>query len=200
MTLSSSRLFIPLFLTGALACTTACNKDQKDDINAQNAQGAKDLPSRARHTNISREGLNSTPADLNRDEKPDQWTLSGAGGKVLRIERDLNFDNIVDVWQYPNEAGVVIEEEMDLDHDRQVDVVVFYREDATVEHKELAIEFKGQFTVFKYYDQTEQLLRVEQDEDADGRMDRWDYYEGKRLARTGWDEDNDGVPDRFDEL
>ncbi len=195
-----SRHLHSLFLIGTLTCAVACGKDNKDDANAQNAQGAVELPDRARHNTLTREGLSATPADLNRDGNPDQWTLSGAQGKVLRIERDLNFDNAVDVWQYTNEAGTVIEEEMDLDHDRSVDVVVFYREDGTVEHKELAIEFKGLFTVFKYYDQAEQLLRVEQDEDADGKVDRWDYYENKRLARTGWDEDADGVPDRFDDL
>lgn len=193
----------PLLLVALVALATslvACGRNDKDDQDLDGAQGATRLESRARNGNLSRDGLQSTPGDLNRDDKPDQWTLSGAGGKVLRVERDLNFDGVVDLWQYPGPNGGFVEEEMDLDHDNKVDVVVYYREDGSIEHKELAIEFAGIFTVFKYYDIKEELLRVEQDEDADGKIDRWDYYEEKRLARTGWDEDDDGLPDRFDDL
>ena len=192
-------------VVGIVACAvalSACGEDEeaaRDADAMQDKTKAKDAPQRARNGNLTREGYSVTTNDLNRDERPDQWTLGGEGG-VVRVERDLNFDGRVDVWQYPGQGGQVLEEEMDLDHDGRVDVVAYYREDGSVERKELALQFGTQFTVFKFYDTEEALLRVEHDEDADGIVDRWDYYENKRVVRTGWDEDGDGVPDKFDKL
>ncbi|MEM1349821.1 MAG: hypothetical protein AAGI01_14765, partial [Myxococcota bacterium] len=66
--------------------------------------------------------------------------------------------------------------------------------------KELALDIGGTFTVFKFYDAKGLLLRVEQDDDADGKIDRWSYFEAGRRVRIGWDDDGDGQPDRFDQL
>ena len=197
-----SRLSI-LALSALLFGAVGCGKDDAADKDADALKDNKrpgDNLVRARNKNLTRDGMGVTTQDLNRDEKPDQWVLTGSGGVVVRIERDLNFDGAVDVWQYPNQAGAILEEEMDLDHDRLVDVIAYYREDGSLERKELALEFGNLFTVFKYYDPTGTLLRVEHDEDGDQLVDRWDYYEKNRVVRTGWDENRDGVPDRFDNL
>lgn len=175
--------------------------DAKPDEGVEDAKKKDaDLPTRARHKNLSRDGFAVQTRDLNKDERPDQWYLSATGGVLARIERDLNFDGRVDVWQYPDASGVILEEEMDLDHDGRVDVVARYRADGSIESKELALEFDDVFTVFKYYDAGGALLRVEHDEDGDETIDRLDYYEEGRIVRTGWDDNGDGVPDKFDNL
>ena len=187
-------------MCAAVAATVmACGGDDAD--RAVDANKPEALSQRARNKNLTREGVSETTRDLNRDGKPDQWYLSGQGGKLLRIERDLNFDDRVDVWEYPGATeGSVSEAEMDLDHDGRVDVVVYYREDGSLERKEMALEFGDRFTLFQFFDNAGKLLRVEHDEDGDGVVDRWDYYEGERVARTGWDEDKDGQPDQFDDM
>jgi hypothetical protein len=190
---------LALFLVGAVGCGKDDAADKDADALKDNKRPGDNLV-RARNKNLTRDGMGVKTLDLNRDEKPDQWVLTGAGGVVVRIERDLNFDGAVDVWQYPDANGIILEEEMDLDHDRLVDVIAYYREDGSLERKELALEFGNVFTVFKFYDPAGLLLRVEHDEDGDQLVDRWDYYEKNRVVRTGWDENRDGVPDRFDNL
>ncbi|MEM1350257.1 MAG: hypothetical protein AAGI01_16980, partial [Myxococcota bacterium] len=120
----------PLLLSLALVCLLgACGGDddaERDSDALKNADKQKTPAEvRARDGGLTRDGLNVAPLDLNRDTRPDQWTLTDASGKVLRVERDLNFDGTVDIWQYPNpeDAQDIIEEEMDLDKDGRVDVV-----------------------------------------------------------------------------
>lgn len=189
-----------LVVCGLIGCggDDAAKKDA--DAMQDADKSTANMPERARNKNLVQKGLTVTSADLDRDGKPDQWTMTGAGGKMLRMERDLNFDGTVDMWQYPGAAGAVMEEEMDLDHDGRVDVVAYYREDGSLERKELALEFDLVFTLFKYYDAAGSLLRVEHDEDGDKVIDRWDYYEKERVVRTGWDSNRDGIPDKFDNL
>ncbi len=184
----------------AVACGDTADQAEKDaEAKAKQVRSNAPADQRARYANLWQDGMTVKTADLNKDERPDQWTYR-ASGKIVRFERDLNFDGRVDIWQYPDLEGNVLEEEMDLDKDGKVDVMARYNADGVVEYKELAVEFSGKFTVFKFYDDRGELLRVEQDEDADGRIDRWDYYENRRRVRVGWDEDRDGVPDRFDNL
>lgn len=190
-------------LLGIALLATACGGDseeRKTETSIEDIKKPENQGVRARNGNLERGGMGVTSKDLNNDGTPDQWTLSGAGGGVERVERDLNFDGKTDLWQYPDESGLVLEEEMDLDHDARVDVVVYYRPDGSIERKELAIEFSNKFTVYKYYDEAGELQRIEQDEDANSVIDRWDYYQNKRIVRTGYDDDGDGLPDRFEKV
>ena len=185
-------------LLGATLCLLPLGCGQsKDDAQAT---ALKDTaPARARNGRLTREGFTVKPIDLNRDGQPDQFEVSGGSG-ALRVERDMNFDGFIDLWEHLDAAGHVSEAEIDIDFDHKVDVVVFYRPDGSIEHKELALNFSDTFTVFKYYGAASDLLRIEYDEDGDGRIERWDYFENKRLARTGWDQNGDGVPDTFDDI
>ena len=41
-----------------------------------------------------------------------------------------------------------------------------------------------------------QILRIEVDQDENGRIDRWDFYgPDKKLARVGFSRENDGIMD-----
>lgn len=190
-----------VFVCFLVACGGDDDAERDSDALKNGNKSNEPTDVRARNGNLVRDGLNVVPMDLNRDDRPDQWTLTDAAGKTVRVERDLNFDGTVDIWQYPNPEAPedIVEEEMDLDKDGRVDVVAFY-DSGVVIRKELALDFSGTFTVFKYYDAKGKLLRVEQDDDGDGQIDRWSYFEDGRRVRIGWDDDGDGQPDRFDQL
>ena len=40
------------------------------------------------------------------------------------------------------------------------------------------------------------LLRVEEDTNGDGRIDKWETFEAGALKTAAWDENGDGVADR----
>lgn len=190
-----------LLLISALWLVAACGGDDeqaKKDAKTP-AEVSKKSP-RARNGNLTKEGLSVTSVDLNDDGKPDQWVYKGATPKAGRIERDMNFDGRPDMWQYKNDKDVIVEQEIDLDKDGGVDVVLYHNDDGVLERKALSLGFGQKFTVFKYYNLKGELLRAEQDEDGNGVIDRWDYYEDGNVNRVGWDENGDGTPDRFDTL
>ena len=203
-TVNMNLRILSFLATTALTLSVGCGNDEeaKRDADAL-ADGPKtnaEQGERHRNGNLATEGFSVRTEDLNRDKQPDQWYFTDASGNASRVERDLNFDGDVDLWQYPDANGTVVEEEMDLDRDGRVDVVTYYDEAGGLTKKELALDFAGSFTVFKYYNEKGQLLRVEQDEDADGKVDRWDYYENDKRVRVGWDEDSDGIPETFDDV
>ena len=186
-----------------VAGLTACNKNK--DAAASDTEKLKKATKtpatqRRRNRNLSRKNLEVKTFDLNEDGKADQRRFINKNGELIRIERDMNFDGKVDLWQYPNAEGDVIEEEMDLDLDGTVDLVAFY-EDGTVTRKKMSLDFKEDFAIVKFYDKEGQLLRVERDEDGDGKADVFEYYDDQgNRARVGWDENDDGSPDSFDQL
>ena len=47
----------------------------------------------------------------------------------------------------------------------------------------------------EYYER-EVLMRAEEDTDADGKVDKWETYDGARLASVALDTSHRGVPDR----
>ncbi len=181
----------------------ACGDDPAErDADAARAAAKKKGPQgqRARDQSLNREGLGVATLDLNRDERADRWTITNGAGQLVRVEHDLNFDGNPDLWQYFDpQTSKLVEEELDLDFDFRVDLVVYYQ-DGVLARKDLSLAFDGQFTVAKFYDNQGELLRIEEDSDGDGKIDRWDYFEGGRRARIGWDEDKDGQPDKFDTL
>ena len=190
-----------LLMLGAISLTLACggDDDQAKKDAEKTAQVSQKSP-RARNGNLTKTGLSVMSEDLNDDGKPDQWIYKGSSPSAGRTERDMNFDGRADMWQYTNDEGVVVEQEIDLDRDGGIDVVLYYNEEGILERKALSLGFGQRFTVFKFYNLKGELLRAEQDEDGDGTIDRWDYYDQGAVKRVGWDESGDGTPDRFDNL
>lgn len=181
---------IALMGAGSLGCAS---KSGAED------EGVDTREPRARHGNLSTRGLDVVQADLNGDDRPDQWSLFNSQGQLLRVERDLNFNGQVDMWQHYSPEGDLIEEEMALDTDGVVDVVAFYR-DGKLHEKWMSTGFDGQFPIRKRYDNQERLLRVERDSNGDGRADIWEFFENGQRVRIGWDTTGDGQADSFDQL
>lgn len=174
----------------AVGCATA--DEEIDDE-------AVDLPERARHANLTYDGLEVEKADLNGDDEPDQWVYRDEAGNRVRVERDMNFDGDVDIWEHYDAAGELVEEEMNLDRTTHVDLVAFYS-DGKLTRKKMAARFDGEFPIEQFFDSDEQLLRVERDVSGDGEIDVWEYYEDGERTRVGWDTTGDGQPDTFDQM
>jgi hypothetical protein len=186
-------VMVAVTAAGSIACGGSNGVD--DEVVTQEI-----LPERARHNNLVQDGLTVEKADLNGDDRPDQWSFFDEAGTLVRVERDLNFNGQVDMWQYFDESGALIEEEMNLDASgAQVDVVAFY-ENGKVVRKIMGIGFDGSFPIEKFYDGQERVLRVERDSTGDGQVDVWEYFENGERRRVGWDTTGDGQPNRFDQL
>ncbi len=154
---------------------------------------------RARTADLLTEGLRVETADLDFDNRPDQWTYYETdNNRIVRSERDIDFDGRIDLYEYFDSSGQVIEEEMNLDFDEAIDVVRFYGTDDVLARRELAVAFTGEFSVTKYYNAEGVVLRVERDSDGSGRVDTWEYFEDGQVVRVARDIDGDGAPDEME--
>ncbi len=124
-------------------------------------------------------------ADQNGDGRADQWSYLD-GQRALRGEADTDGDGRIDRWEYFNSASVLTEVgtssrndgvedtwmpaviangerqvARSRKRDRQIDRREFYRDDA--------------------------LVRVEEDTNADGLVDKWERHEGTVLREVALD-------------
>jgi hypothetical protein len=129
--------------------------------------------------------LQALYADQDRDGRVDQWTYFD-GSLVLRGEKDVDGDGRVDRWEYfdrqgglervgtsslndgvedtwtwPAAAGTEGRIDRARGRDRRIDRREYFRDDA--------------------------LVRAEEDTNGDGRIDRWDRYEGAVLRQAEFD-------------
>jgi len=181
--------FIVLVTVSLALVTAACGGRQTPDDEEE-----VQLPERARYGTLQTGAWTVDATDLNFDGAPDQFRYIGANGQVGWSARDLDFNGTIELYEYYGPDGSVIEQEFQLDFHPGIDVVRYYVGGLLV-RKELWTGYDDVFTMAKYYDASGQLLRVERDNDVDGQVDIWEYYDNGELVRFGRDEDGDGVQD-----
>ena len=135
-------------------------------------------------------------ADQNGDGRLDQWTYMD-GARLFRGEADSDGDGRIDRWEYFDAASTLIRigsasrgdgvedtwTEPAPGPDGQLHVVRSLQRDRRGDRHEY---FRG-----------EVLLRSEEDTNADGRIDKWDRYEGAALREVAFDTSfRSGRPDR----
>jgi hypothetical protein len=128
---------------------------------------------------IEMDGAKPLRARLDRDQdgRLDRWEEYDANGRLVRVGYSRSDSGQPDAWAYPAVDGRL----------ERVDMFPADRPD-TIERREI-------------YDPTvadEQfaLLRVEEDRNGDGRVDKWETFEGGMLKTAAWDENGDGLADR----
>ena len=135
--------------------------------------------------------------DTNGDGSPDRWT-SYEDGLGSRIKIDRNFDGSPDA-EYVYQEGTLRFEEHDINHDGKIDRRVEYQNRRrVVEIEDRNHDGKMDFRTF--YDASEVPVRTEEDTNADGQTEIWEFYEGKDpakivLVRKEEDVDSDGKVD-----
>ena len=135
--------------------------------------------------------------DTNHDGESDRW-VAYENGRGSKVEVDRNFDGTRDAT-YVYDDGTLAFEEHDTNYDGRIDRRVEYSgrrrlvEIADRNHD-------GQMDFRTYFDAKEVPVRTEEDLNADGRPDVWEFYEGEDassivLVRKEEDVNSDGKVD-----
>ncbi len=146
--------------------------------------------------------------DLNKDKRPDLWKVYVPKGpkKILalvRIEIDLDANGKIDVRRFYKDNSKT-REEFDLDFDGRFDVIHFFDDKGNLFKKAYFMRSRNprRPDLLKYYEVVGKkkskkivLVRKERDDNLDGRVDYWEYWENGTLDRIGRDTDFDGSVD-----
>jgi hypothetical protein len=167
----------------SLPCMSACE---------QGANARRTVPSY--DTYSSR--LVQLSADQNGDGRLDQWTYMD-GAKVFRGEADRDGDGRIDRWEYFAEDSSLIKVGGASRGDGVEDM---WTDPAPASGAELhiarSLQRDRRADRHEYF-RGDVLVRVEEDTNADGRIDKWDRYEGAVLREVAFDTTfSSGRPDR----
>jgi hypothetical protein len=133
--------------------------------------------------------------DRNGNGRIDTWTDMN-GAKPIRSQSDLDEDGTLDRWEYYDDQGKLVKVGMSRSNDGRPDSWAFSGPDGTVARVEVSsTSDEKAIDRWEFYRGAE-LMRVEQDTNADGRADNWDTYENGSLKTAAVDENADGRPDR----
>ena len=108
--------------------------------------------------------------DRNEDGKIDRWEYYGPDRRLEKVGFSRGQDGVEDAWSYFDANGAVERIEISTKRNRKVDRIEHYEKGA--------------------------LVRAEEDGDGDGRFDKWETYDGERLASVAFDTMRRGTPDR----
>ena len=108
--------------------------------------------------------------DKDEDGKVDRWEYYGPDQKLEKVGISRAGDGKEDAWSYADAAGAVTRLEISTQHD-------------------------GKVTRIEHYQQTK-LVAAEEDADGDGKIDKWETYDGERLSSVAYDTQHRGAPDR----
>lgn len=148
--------------------------------------------------------------DLNKDKRADLFKVFVYGTKngkrvpvLVRSEIDLNGDGKIDVRRFYKD-DIKNRAEFDLDFDGRFDVIHFFDDSGNLLKKAYFMRSRNprRPDLLKYYEvigkkkaKRSVLVRKERDDNLDGRVDYWEYWENGSLDRIGRDTDYDGSVD-----
>ena len=111
--------------------------------------------------------------DQNEDGKIDRWEYYGPGKVLERVGFSRAQNGVEDAWQYFDRAGALTRVEMAATRGKNGPLI------DRIEYYEHGV-----------------LTRAEEDTDHDGTMDKWETYDGDRLAAVAFDDLHRGTPTR----
>jgi len=132
--------------------------------------------------------------DSNGNGKVDTWSYMD-GAQVVRIEIDKDEDGKIDRWEYygPNQKLEKIGFSREMDG--KEDAWSYTAPDGSIERIEISTRRDGKISRVEHY-QHGTLASAEEDGDGDGTFDKWETYDGTRLASVAFDTEHRGKPDR----
>jgi hypothetical protein len=136
--------------------------------------------------------------DSNHNGTPDTFSYMD-GVRVLRIEIDSDEDGKIDRWEYYDAGQRLVKVGFSRAADGVVDAWSYARPDGSIEKLDLSSKRDGTIDRTEYYERQgaeDVLVRAEEDGDADGAIDKWETYDGGRLASVAFDTTKSGKPDR----
>lgn len=124
-------------------------------------------------------------ADTNRDGRLDQWTFLD-GNRPMRGEADTDGDGRIDRWEYFDDNAQLVRVGSSSANDGVEDTWTYVQPIDGVSRVDRSRARDRHVDRREYLKGTE-LLRVEEDSNGDGRVDRWDRYEDGVLVEAAYD-------------
>jgi hypothetical protein len=117
------------------------------------------------------------------------------GARVVKIEIDKDGDGKVDRWEYYGPDQNLEKVGISRAGDGKEDAWSYADATGAVVRLEISTQRDGKVTRIEHYQQTK-LVAAEEDSDGDGKLDKWETYDGDRLSIVAFDTQHRGVPDR----
>jgi len=182
--LSGRKALVTLSLL-LLALTTAACSDQ----------GAEDARKRITPEYDQTTGkLKLLKYDSNGNGKVDTWSYMD-GARIVRIEIDKDEDGKIDRWEYYNADQKLEKIGASRAQNGKEDAWSYLGPDGTIARIEVSTKHDGKVTRIEHY-QKDVLVAAEEDDDEDGKLDKWETYEGDHLSMIAFDTQHRGTPDR----
>ena len=170
-------------LVGVLLLTTACE---------ETSGSRRTIPSYDPFTGR----LMQLSADQNGDGRFDQWTYLD-GNRPLRGEADLDADGRIDRWEYFDANGALALIGTSSRGDGVEDTWTRPLPTAASEQHVSIARLRDRLADRHEYFVDRALVRAEEDTNADGRIDKWERFEGGALREASFDTSfTTGRPDR----
>jgi hypothetical protein len=135
-------------------------------------------------------------ADQNGDGRLDQWTYLD-GNRPLRGEADLDADGRIDRWEYFDRQAALILVGTASRGDGVEDTWTRPSPNASGEVHVSTARLRDRLADRHEYFRGDRLVRAEEDTNGDGRIDKWERYEGTQLREAAFDTSfMKGRPDR----
>ena len=132
--------------------------------------------------------------DSDGDGVVDTWSYMD-GARVVRIEIDKNQDGKIDRWEYYDANQKLEKIGTSRAQDGKEDSWSYLGADGTIERIDVSGKHDGKISRVEHYVKNV-LVAAEEDGDGDGKMDKWETYDGDRLASIAFDTTHRGTPDR----
>jgi hypothetical protein len=117
------------------------------------------------------------------------------GARVIRVEVDSDGDGKIDRWEHYGADQKLEKVGFSLQNDGKEDAWAWVDADGATTRVESSPRRNGKVSRVDHYEHGV-LVRAEEDSDGDGRIDKWETYDGPRLATVAFDTMHRGVPDR----
>jgi hypothetical protein len=117
------------------------------------------------------------------------------GARVVRIEIDKNEDGKIDRWEYYDASQKLEKIGTSRSGDGKEDSWSYLDADGAITRVDVSAKHDGNISRVEHYDKGV-LVSAEEDGDGDGRMDKWETYEGDHLSSIAFDTTHRGTPDR----
>ena len=132
--------------------------------------------------------------DSNGDGKVDTWSYMD-GARVIRIEIDKDQDGKIDRWEYYDANQKLEKIGTSRMQDGKEDSWAYLAPDGTIARIDVSTKHDGKVNRVEHYEK-DVLVAAEEDDDGDGKVDKWETYDGPRLASIAFDTTHRGTPDR----
>jgi hypothetical protein len=142
--------------------------------------------------------------DANRNGRNDSVSVMD-GSRIRRIELDLDENGQVERWDFYGSDGKIEKVGFASRNDAVMDSQAFYAADGTLQRIEISTRRNGRFDRLEVY-QAGVLVRSEEDQNGDGRPDKWETYRPEPNAARGepkyvitsaaFDDEGRGTPQR----